>query len=608
VALSLKVADLYADVEIRTAKLDVQLAALQARLGKFKMPSLSASGPGSVAAQMFPVAKIQAAGNQAAAATTAAQDKIARAAERAQARAAAKNAAWQAREVARIRSEGIARARAAETAARARMTGELSLKNVEGGFSDRDDLTNLNKAQSRRRGGLGNMNLAAIGGTLDDLQYVPEMGLRPILNNIMAIAPAAGIALLALDQLRKHFTDLQFLWGGNATKTQAEQMEALRDATARTAAETAKLAKYDRERAAAKDQAETATESEAAQTKAVNEAIVNAPLENVDKHIRTLFGNDAAAGFDPKKLDEFGNNAFHIRRLQREQSADPEGFSTARQTALSSAIAANEAIEKALKVYVDNWTSEFRSKIATDPASLKLFADKLEASGRDPKLVEKLRDAQKEAREATPGGKRNKELMDSTWDAEEAALQRLHDRDEARRASKDPRFTEWNKQDQLRRSAQPEISPSGQRAFGAVQGALSRFGITLDRTAVDPDDLSKGKTLDFGLRPGAGAANLGRMALGAMTGNTMGVLGMANQMAGGSLAAAGAAIARKIADQPALHVGGSLSDLGDRIQQEIFDKRDKDVAEEQRKANGLLSELVIIAKDGLRNGRSIFGP
>ncbi len=45
--------------------------------------------------------------------------------------------------------------------------------------------------------------LQQLGGTLDDLQYVGEQGLRPVLNNIMQISPTVGIGLLAFDLLRK---------------------------------------------------------------------------------------------------------------------------------------------------------------------------------------------------------------------------------------------------------------------------------------------------------------------------------------------------------------------------------------------------------------------
>jgi hypothetical protein len=50
--------------------------------------------------------------------------------------------------------------------------------------------------------------LMALGSTLDDLQYVGEMGLRPIINNLMMLSPALGIALIAFDQIRKHSEEL----------------------------------------------------------------------------------------------------------------------------------------------------------------------------------------------------------------------------------------------------------------------------------------------------------------------------------------------------------------------------------------------------------------
>ena len=52
--------------------------------------------------------------------------------------------------------------------------------------------------------GMASNKLLQFGNVLDDLQYVGEMGLRPIINNIMQISPAVGIPLLAFDQLRKH--------------------------------------------------------------------------------------------------------------------------------------------------------------------------------------------------------------------------------------------------------------------------------------------------------------------------------------------------------------------------------------------------------------------
>jgi hypothetical protein len=56
------------------------------------------------------------------------------------------------------------------------------------------------KAESRR---ILAYRTQVIGQTMDDLQYVETMGLRPILNNIMAISPQVGIAMLSADLIVK---------------------------------------------------------------------------------------------------------------------------------------------------------------------------------------------------------------------------------------------------------------------------------------------------------------------------------------------------------------------------------------------------------------------
>lgn len=69
----------------------------------------------------------------------------------------------------------------------------------------------LNAGSRRASGGLNTLSykLGVIGATLDDLQYVGEMGLRPILNNLMMIHPVLGITAIALDQARKHMDELK---------------------------------------------------------------------------------------------------------------------------------------------------------------------------------------------------------------------------------------------------------------------------------------------------------------------------------------------------------------------------------------------------------------
>lgn len=47
--------------------------------------------------------------------------------------------------------------------------------------------------------------LMAVGNVLDDLQYVGQQGLRPIINNLIQIAPAAGIAVLGFELIRRNW-------------------------------------------------------------------------------------------------------------------------------------------------------------------------------------------------------------------------------------------------------------------------------------------------------------------------------------------------------------------------------------------------------------------
>ena len=92
-------------------------------------------------------------------------------------------------------------------------------------------------------------------GLVDDLQYVPEMGLRPILNNLTMITPKLAIAAIGFEMLTKHgkaFVD--YVTGKEPFKTAAEQMEELGKKTARTADESKRLLQYTREKAIIEEQ------------------------------------------------------------------------------------------------------------------------------------------------------------------------------------------------------------------------------------------------------------------------------------------------------------------------------------------------------------------
>jgi len=84
--------------------------------------------------------------------------------------------------------------------------------------------------------------------SLDDLQYVPEQGLRPILNNLTQIAPIAAIVGIAAQLLYTHWDKLLNLFGSGKSKvaSQAEEMERLASATRKTVEESKKLNQYEK--------------------------------------------------------------------------------------------------------------------------------------------------------------------------------------------------------------------------------------------------------------------------------------------------------------------------------------------------------------------------
>lgn len=85
--------------------------------------------------------------------------------------------------------------------------------------------------QMQKGASLSGNKLLQLGNTVDDLQYVGEMGLRPIINNVMQIAPAVGIALIAVEMLRKKFGEdlLEAIgWSNKEMETAATKVENLK--------------------------------------------------------------------------------------------------------------------------------------------------------------------------------------------------------------------------------------------------------------------------------------------------------------------------------------------------------------------------------------------
>ena len=80
-----------------------------------------------------------------------------------------------------------------------------------------------------------------LGQTLDDLQYVGEMGLRPIINNVMQLSAGLGIAMIAGNLLYQNWDKLTGLFGNGRVLSESEAMEELGKKTSKTAEETERL-------------------------------------------------------------------------------------------------------------------------------------------------------------------------------------------------------------------------------------------------------------------------------------------------------------------------------------------------------------------------------
>lgn len=152
--------------------------------------------------------------------------------------------------------------------------------------------------------------LMQAGYAADDLQY----GFKGIANNIQpilqsipglgAMAPFLSIAAIAAYQLWEHSAQIADVFGLGRTKTQAEEMEELGKKTEKTAAETAKLLKYEELRAAVKAQSEGKTAAQTKLAKGVREAIQEGPYGEIARGVDTHFGKEiqAQAELDPAFL------------------------------------------------------------------------------------------------------------------------------------------------------------------------------------------------------------------------------------------------------------------------------------------------------------------
>lgn len=132
---------------------------------------------------------------------------------------------------------------------------------------------------------------------LDDLQYVPEMGLRPILNNIIQFSPALGFAALGVQGLITAFGGLEgiskTLFGESKTLTEAEEMDKLAKNTKRTADETARLNELKLADKTWTDIAESKSKAEKKIEADLQEVITEGPGRDIEKSLSEVMGNRA---------------------------------------------------------------------------------------------------------------------------------------------------------------------------------------------------------------------------------------------------------------------------------------------------------------------------
>lgn len=129
--------------------------------------------------------------------------------------------------------------------------------------------------------GAASNKLMVMGQTFDDLQYVGEQGLRPILNNVMQISPAVGIALIAGNLLYTQWDNIASLFGGGHVKTQAEELEELAKKTSLAADEAERLGRAQRQEKGVKELRDLRPKAEKEQDDRVKAAIAEAGGENV---------------------------------------------------------------------------------------------------------------------------------------------------------------------------------------------------------------------------------------------------------------------------------------------------------------------------------------
>lgn len=284
------------------------------------------------------------------------------------------------------------------------MSGKLEgLKGQFAGVRGSIDRTLLGGLDAAGKGAnSAGYKMIQFGQIIDDLQYVPQQGLRPILNNIMQIAPAIGIALVAVEGLVKAFGGWEKILAPGHTKTEAERMDELAKATEHVAAATDKLIKMKRIQAAVEAQQSSQTETEETQAKTVREAVKEGPQDLVKKGLVEVHADEIT------KTDAEASAAFdQLEAARSKRYLDVIGGKKAKgmnQKQLDEYIDSYKTVKPLKEAYQDKLDKAARKIMAeaeADPQALDRLIRMVDANpGAFPKgLGDQLR-------EATPAGQK----------------------------------------------------------------------------------------------------------------------------------------------------------------------------------------------------------
>lgn len=268
--------------------------------------------------------------------------------------------------------------------------------------------------------GIASHKVMQLGQTLDDLQYVPEQGLRPIINNVMQLSPVLGIAMIAAQLLYTNWDNLAKLFGQGHTKSQAEEMEELGKKTEKTAEETAKLLKYEEMRAHVKAQ-EKPPEAKTKFGQDVDRAISEAPVDDVNKGLDKHFGKQirAMAEVDPRTAEMQSRHAAEMRQAQDSVANAEPGSRTRALAEQDRQDVIDRHRQERDKIYGEA-REKFRAGMSTDPDRARAVERAARANPGDfgpngKQFAESLRDAD-------PRQQQLAKEREARNDAEEAAL------------------------------------------------------------------------------------------------------------------------------------------------------------------------------------------